>query len=125
MKVYVVEDSSLMRNILINMLRSIDGADIVGEAEKIAVAITGIAKTQPDVIVLDLHLIDGSGFDVLLALKNIAPEVVTIVFSNNNSPPIRRECMAAGARHFFDKSDEFEKLRETLIQLSQPNQTPR
>jgi DNA-binding NarL/FixJ family response regulator len=118
MKIYLVEDSHLIRSRLSSMLEEIDGVEIVGEAEDAGSAVVGIAATRPDVIVLDLQLAGGSGLDVLRELKNIAPGVVSIVLTNYALPQFRKQCMAAGAQHFFDKTAEFSKVTETIAQLS-------
>ena len=67
MTVFLVEDAPLLRERLIALIASV-GASTVGHAEGAREAIDGILAAQPDVVVLDLHLKEGSGFDVLRAV---------------------------------------------------------
>ena len=62
-----------------------------------------------------VHLADGSsGLDVLRALQEQAPAIKVFVLTNFPSDAYRRASERFGARGFFDKSSEFERLREVL-----------
>jgi DNA-binding NarL/FixJ family response regulator len=65
-------------------------------------------------VVLDIHLADGNGFDVLRALRaaQFAPEIH--VLTNYPLEGYRQTAERLGARGFFDKSSEFDALRATL-----------
>ena len=110
MKVYLVEDSALIRERLAAMLRTLEGLEIVGEAEAPEAALLGIKASRPDVVILDLQLSGGSGLSVLRQLHDFAPNVVPIVLTNYALPQFREECLAAGATYFFDKTTEFGKV---------------
>ena len=116
MKVYVVEDSALIRERLIAMLREIEGMEVVGESEEPTAALIGIHATHPDIIVLDLQLGNSSGFIVLRQLNDSAPTV--IVLTNYATPSFRKQCFALGAKYFFDKTTEFGKVFETIKSLT-------
>ena len=118
MKVYLVEDSPLIRERMAEMLQTIDGVEIVGVAEDAITAITGMAATKPDVVVLDLQLVDSNGLSVLRGLHQISGATMPIVLTNHALPEFRKECLAAGARYFFDKTTEFGKVHETIELLS-------
>jgi len=114
MRVFVVEDSPIVCERLQEMLAGIDGACAIGAAASADAAITGILAAQPDVVVLDLHLAQGSGFDVLRALHAQAPAIGVYMLSNFADAPYRRLASRLGALDFFDKSTEFERVRDTL-----------
>jgi DNA-binding NarL/FixJ family response regulator len=65
-------------------------------------------------VVLDLKLAQGSGFDVLRAVHEQAPEIDVFVLTNHADEPYRRRAERLGARGFFDKTSEFERVRDTL-----------
>jgi two-component system, NarL family, response regulator DevR len=109
-KVYLVEDSLLIRERLAAMVRTLEGIEIVGEAEAPEAALLGIKASRPDVVILDLQLTAGSGLSVLRQLHDVAPDVVPIVLTNDALPQFRKECLAAGAKYFFDKTTEFGKV---------------
>lgn len=117
LKVYLVEDSAVLRERLEAMLATIPGARIIGFASGADDAIRGIAMHEPHVVVLDLKLAQGSGFDVLRALRGAAPQANVYVLSNFATGPYRRIAAELGARGFFDKTHEFELLRQALEDL--------
>ncbi len=114
LKVYLVEDSPVLRERLEAMLATIAGARTVGYASGAEDAVRGIGEQRPDVVVLDLKLAQGSGFDVLRGLKGLSPPVDVYVLSNFATEPYRRIAAQLGARGFFDKSHEFNDLRQAL-----------
>lgn len=116
--VYLVEDSASIRALVAEMLAQLPDVRVAGEAEDASHAIAGIRATRPDAVVLDLHLKDGSGIDVLRAIHAEAPQIVFIVLTNHPTPQHRRVCMALGARHFLDKSNEFTRVNEIIAGLS-------
>ena len=117
-KVFLVEDSASIRARLTEMLVSMAGVTIVGEAETPASAIDGILLTHPDSVVLDIQLLGGSGIEVLRKICPIAPHIVFIVLTNHAEPQYRKICMASGASYFLDKTAEFEKIREVVATLN-------
>jgi len=116
LKVYLVEDSPVLRERLEAMLATIAGARTVGYASGAEDAVRGIGEQRPDVVVLDLKLAQGSGFDVLRGLKGLSPPVDVYVLSNFATEPYRRIAAQLGARGVFDKSHEFNELRQALAE---------
>jgi two-component system response regulator DevR len=119
MKVFLVEDSLLIRDRLRRMLQDLDGIEIAGETGDAREAIGGIPQARPDVILLDIHLLGGSGIDVLRALKKREQFPVIIVLTNYAYPQYRQKCLEAGADYFFVKSTEFDRVIPTLEQIRQ------
>jgi DNA-binding NarL/FixJ family response regulator len=114
MNVFIVEDSASIRERLAALLGDIEGVTVVGQAETPGEALEGILRTRPDSVVLDLHLLGGSGLDVLRQARSQAPATVFIVLTNYPNAQYRRICMEAGAAYFFDKSSEIAKVREVI-----------
>ena len=67
---------------LSELLGAIPGARITGCATGADEAIRAILAAKPDVVVLDLRLAQGSGFDVLRAVHAQAPEIDVYLLSN-------------------------------------------
>jgi len=119
-KVFVVEDSALVRERLIEMIREVDGVDVVGEADSYGTAVAGILSTHPDVAILDISLADGNGIEVLAHVKPRLPGLRGIVLTNYNSPQHLKASADAGAEYFLDKSVDFERITEILRQMMGP-----
>jgi DNA-binding NarL/FixJ family response regulator len=115
--VFLVEDSAPIRARLATMLGEMQGVSIVGEAETPASAIEGILRNHPHSVVLDIHLLGGSGLEVLRKVRSVDPGIVFIMLTNDPDPQYRRVCMEAGASYFLDKTTEFKKVKELIAGL--------
>ena len=116
MQIFIVEDSPAVRARLVEMLREVPGAEVVGAAADAKAAIGQILAARPDVVVLDVNLAEGSGFDVLRAVCRRAPEIDFYMLSNFAEAPYRHLAMRLGAREFFDKTKEFGRVRELIAE---------
>ncbi|MBE0627060.1 MAG: response regulator transcription factor [Burkholderiales bacterium] len=112
--VFLVEDSPAIRARLATTIRGIDGAQLAGEAGTVGSAIDGIRATRPGAVILDLQLEDGSGLEVLRAVRPTAPALHVAVLTNYATDQHRRACMDAGAEYFLDKSSDFPRIREIV-----------
>jgi len=115
-KVYVVEDSPVIRDALIERIEEHGKFKVVGFAETASDAIEGLRQNEPNVVLLDLHLKEGSGYDVLRGLNSHAVPAVehVVVFSNNASAMHQKVAKSLGASRFFDKSMQFEEMLDAL-----------
>ena len=104
----------MVRERLEALLAQVPGTTIVGHAAGAAAAVRDILEKRPDLVVLDVQLAEGSGFDVLRALHARAPELPVVMLSNYSSDPYRQIAERFGARAFFDKTKEFDRVREVL-----------
>jgi len=114
MEIFLVEDSEPVRERLQRMLSEVPGAHIGGHATQARAAIRDILEKKPDVVVLDLKLDEGSGFDVLKEVHGREPGIDFYMLSNFASEPYRRYALRLGAIDFFDKSSEFERVRDVI-----------
>jgi DNA-binding NarL/FixJ family response regulator len=120
--VYLVEDSAIVRQRLEAMLAEVPGVRVVGHADGAREAIRGILAKHPHLVLCDLNLRDGTGFDVLRALRQRAPEIDCYMLSNFSTEPYRRLAAELGASDFFDKSNEFECVRDAIAQRAASTQ---
>ncbi len=119
MKVFVVDDSAVIRQRLKRMLADEPKVEVIGEAGDAHGATDAILQLKPDVVLLDLHLLGGSGIDVLQSLKHDQPAPAVIILTDYPYPEYRRMCLEAGADFFFIKSTEFDQVVPALNQLIQ------
>jgi DNA-binding NarL/FixJ family response regulator len=117
-KVFLADDSAMIRERVAAMLAARD-MDIVGEAETPERSIEGILASHPDVVVLDVQLEGGTGLQVLRAVRAADPAIAFVVFSNNAGPAYRKRYLGEGARHFLDKTTEFDQLVSAVELASQ------
>lgn len=119
MKVLVVDDSALLRERLISMISDLPGVMAIGQAQDASEALNSVKKLNPDVVILDIRLSDGTGIEVLQKIKKDNSAAVIIMFTNYPYPQYRKKCQEAGADFFFDKSTEFQKITDVLKKIQE------
>jgi DNA-binding NarL/FixJ family response regulator len=118
LQILLVEDSAVLADRLSELLNHIPGVVLVGTVDNERAAIA-FAHAQPiDVMILDLHLRQGTGFGVLRALADQPRKTVAIVLTNYALPQYQRAASALGVRHFLDKAREFERIPEVLREIA-------
>jgi DNA-binding NarL/FixJ family response regulator len=102
------------------MISDVPGVEFLGNASTIIAAVTLVAERKPHVVILDINLgdVDGkSGIDLLMIIRKMDPVMKIIMFTNLTGSHYRTLCSEHGADYFFDKSNDFDKLPETLNQI--------
>lgn len=122
LRIFLVEDSEDVRDLIVESLSEIAGVRLVGYAETELEALRHLQQNSYDVLILDIQLKQGNGMSLLqsLARSNTRRQSeVKVVFSNHVSPTYRREGVQCGVQHFFDKSSELPLLCDLLEELAQ------
>lgn len=114
MRLFIVDDSEILRSRLVQILSEIKGIEIVGEARFVQDTVREIKKLNPDVAILDIKMPDGNGIDVLTAMKRDKISTKVIIFTNYPYLQYRKRCLDAGAEFFFYKATDLERLIDVL-----------
>ncbi len=119
LRVYLVEDSAHVRELLLDFLQIPGEVEIVGFADNEAESMAAMLAHPVDAVIVDLKLREGSGMGVIEQLRKarLTPSPKIIVFTNHPFPEIRRRAMQLGADYFFDKSADYDSVRSTLQAL--------
>jgi CheY-like chemotaxis protein len=118
LRVLVVEDLPRVQVLLRELIDEPGRFEIAGMVETEHDAIEQFQALQPDALVIDLNLRQGTGLGVIMAVRR-APAVrrpLLLVLTNHALPVLEAACLAAGADHFLDKSRDFHKVRPLLEQ---------
>ena len=118
LRIFIADDSMLIRERVALMLGA-NSMTIVGQAETPQDSIDGILAAYPDVVVLDVQLEGGSGLQVLRAIRQTAPNIAFVVFSNSSDASYRKCYLGEGAEDFLDKTHEFNQLAQAVVNASQ------
>jgi DNA-binding NarL/FixJ family response regulator len=93
--------------------------EVVGVARTEATTIDSARALKPDVVIVDLQLAEGSGTNVIKAVR-ADPALASmriVVASNHTSPQLRAGCLQMGADHYFDKVKELGALARCLEEM--------
>ena len=119
MRLFIVDDSDILRSRIIESLSDIKGVSIVGEARNAREAIEAAEQLDPDAVILDIRLPGGNGISIIDAIRKLRkkqPKI--IVFTNYPYLQYRKKCIDAGADYFFFKALEFERLIDLVRRLA-------
>ena len=111
-RIYIVEDSSIIRENLIEALQENAPVEVVGTAEDECSAVAWLRDRghASDLVIIDIFLKSGSGLGVLKAMQDLPDAPMRIVLSNHATPEIRVKCLQLGATKVFDKSNELDEM---------------
>jgi len=119
LRVFLVEDSPIIRERLTESLTAPGRIEIVGHADTEQTAIAALTGADWDALVLDLQLKQGTGLGVLKAIAAARPPgSKVIVLTNYAIPQFRDRSVALGADFFFDKSREYYRVRSVLEEMA-------
>ena len=114
MRLFIADDSEILRERLVDILSEIEGIEIVGQEGDAIRVLAAIERLNPDLVILDIQMPGGNGILVLETLKKMENPPLVIMFTNYPYLQYRRWCLDAGADFFFYKSNEFEKLIDVV-----------
>jgi DNA-binding NarL/FixJ family response regulator len=119
-RVFVVEDSALIRKRIVDDLLFLMRFDVVGVAESESEAVAGVAELLPDIVVTDIQLKEGSGLEVVRKIRARAPVPPPQIFvlTNYAFPEYKRQCLVSGADAFLDKSSEYDRFLALMRQAA-------
>jgi DNA-binding NarL/FixJ family response regulator len=118
LKVLLVEDSAVLQERLRELLDHVPGIDLIAIVDSERAAVTILRSIRIDVMLLDLHLKQGTGFGVLRATADLPSRAVAVILTNFALPQYQREASALGARYFLDKALEFERIGNVLREVA-------
>lgn len=111
-KILIVDDSLIVRILLTKMLQK-NGFEVV-DATSGAEAIEFTEKQDFDCMILDLHMDDLNGFEVLQHLHDKLKELPVIVLSADFQDSSRRKVFELGAQVFLNKPPQETDLIEAM-----------
>ena len=101
--VLVVDDSVYMRSLIKKYIGELD-VQVVGEAEDGKEAVEKYIELKPDIVTLDLAMLELDGIEALKEIKQHNPEAnVIVVSSTTNQSAVVDRVMAAGASTIVNK----------------------
>lgn len=114
--VFIVDDSPQLTEMLGELIVDPGRVEIAGTADSAQRAIDDIHRLNPDMVIVDLQLKDGNGFDVVKAIRSLPnnENTVIVLFTNHLAGEFRNHAMKLGADFFLDKSRDHARIVDLI-----------
>ena len=120
--VVVVEDHEVVRSLLAQFL-SQQGARVIA-CSKVSDALVAVTRERPDVVVSDINLPDGDGFQLLRSIRRLGPEIggntPAIAMSALGATATNQRALAAGFRSYLGKPFTPQQLLQAIQAALRP-----
>jgi DNA-binding NarL/FixJ family response regulator len=113
-RIFIVDDHTLVREWLGNLLRQEADFEVCGTADSAPTALAGITCSLPDIAVVDLSLKGGSGLDLIKDLREQCPATQCVVLSMHEEIYYVERAFRAGARGYVTKRDSTHSIVEAV-----------
>ena len=117
-RIFIVDDSELVRRLVREFIESLPGFEVCGEA---ADGLEGVEKgleLKPDLIVLDFSMPRINGLQAALMLHEIVPDTPIILFTVFKDAVLSRLAQNAGVASIVSKTDQLTILAEEVQRLT-------
>ena len=91
--------------------------DVVGQISSGLLVVEAAARLHPDIVVLDVNMLDVNGLDICRHLWQSVSHVRVIVLTSMNDADVREEAFRRGASAFVSKSEMGERLLPTILSV--------
>ena len=118
-RVIVIEDHTAVREMICQLVESIEDYQIVGDTGDGQEAYTLCLELRPDLVILDIMLPGLNGIEVLKRFSRHLRKSRVLVFSGYKNENLLKNCMLAGAHGFVEKSATLDVLKEAMQEVSE------
>ncbi len=116
-RILLVDDHEMVRVGLRTLLSRHDSIEVVGEANSVETARAAILATQPDLILLDVRLPDGSGFDLCEFVHTLPHSPKILILTSFADKKVILSAMSAGADGYLLKEIDSNALRDAIVRV--------
>ncbi|GAA2331110.1 response regulator transcription factor [Saccharopolyspora halophila] len=121
-RAFLVDDHALFRSGVRAELAAADGVEVVGEAGSVAEAVAGIGHFAPEVVLLDVHMPDGGGAEVLRQVRaksgeDKSGEPVFLALSVSDAAEDVIAVIRGGARGYVTKTISGRELVDAIVRV--------
>lgn len=117
-RIMLVDDHEVVRMGLRTLLERRDDFSVVGEASDVAEAITTARRTEPDVVVMDIRLPDGSGVEACREIRGERPDTKVIMLTSYADDEAVYGSIMAGASGYLLKQTRGQELASAIERVA-------
>jgi DNA-binding NarL/FixJ family response regulator len=104
-RVLIVDDHAVFSDALATILRTEADVEVVGKGGSVQEAISLAHTLQPDVVLLDVHMPDGSGIQAAAAIKKDRPQTQVVILTSDEEESVLRSAVQAGVTGYLSKHE--------------------
>lgn len=106
----LVEDHKMLRQMLVKMFADHTRYEVTGESDTLDGAIEMIRLKRPDIVLLDIHLAQGSGLDAVPHIRKFSPGTGIIILSMQYQPAYAKKMFQLGAKGYVTKNSPMQEI---------------
>ena len=113
-RIVIVDDHPVVRAGLRKFIEQEKGLSICAEADSAQAGFKAVSEQNPDLVIIDIALKEGSGLDLIKSLRTRWPDIRILVISLHEESIYAERCIRAGARGYVMKSELADKLLDAI-----------
>ncbi len=113
-RIVVVDDHEMVRDAMAELIASLPQHEVVGVASSIRTAVPLLEQTQPDVILADLSLEDGTGTELVRVVRQAKLKSRVLIMTGFRDGFAAAEAMKAGVAGYVLKTRPTSELIEAI-----------
>ena len=117
-RLFLLDDHELVRRGIADLLGTVEGFEVVGEASTAEQARARIPALRPDVAILDGRLPDGSGIDVCRDVRSVLPDTYCLILTSYDDEDAVLASVLAGASGYVLKEVRGTGLIDAIRQVA-------
>lgn len=115
-RIVVVDDHAPFRTI-VRLLLERERFEVVAEAADGTTGLEAVRQHAPDLVITDLQMPRGDGFDLAAAIRGVAPDVLVVLITGVDGPDLEERARAVGISLVLHKGPRIEELVPALRAL--------
>jgi DNA-binding NarL/FixJ family response regulator len=116
-KVLIVDDHLVLREGLVSLINPQPDFEVVGEAGSVSEAVAKATELQPDLILMDISLPDGTGVEATRAILSQRPSTKIVMLTIHETDELLFDAIRSGAKGYMLKNTPVSKLITSLRAL--------
>ena len=114
LKVLIVDDHDIVRKGLAMLISRQEGLSVVAEAGTVAEAVEKARKSVPDVVVMDIHLPDGTGIEACRDIRDENADIKVLMLTSHSDEEAVMGSIMAGASGYLLKGVRSQEIVDAI-----------
>ncbi len=117
--VYIIEDQTILRELVCRLVSDMDGFDLAGQSGDGLEGMEACKEVKPDLAIVDIMVPSLNGLEIVRMLKKAIPKTKLIVFSGNSTRERVQAALKAGVDGIVQKDASIDDLETAIRRVMQ------